>query len=172
MATKVAGELYESITGQLFEIGRQLRQQSGYPFDPEKLKKHLQDVIEGCFEGWWGWTLFKDSPSVVSVRELEIIPFLKEEEESITSEEMCRRASELGANFGQRQAEYLLKDRGWIPVRWQDFCLVFPGTAWRDSDGHHLYIPCLAWVGGQWCLLFRSYLYDWFPNDCLLRSHK
>lgn len=49
MATKVAGELYESITGQLFEIGRQLRQPNGYPFDPEELKEHLQAVIEGRF---------------------------------------------------------------------------------------------------------------------------
>lgn len=49
MATKVAGELYESITGQLFEIGRQLRQPNGYPFDPERLKTHLQAAIEGRF---------------------------------------------------------------------------------------------------------------------------
>ena len=47
----VAGDLYESITGQLFEIGRQLRQQSGYPFDPERLKHHLQAAIEGRFKG-------------------------------------------------------------------------------------------------------------------------
>lgn len=45
----VAGELYESITGQLFEIGRQLRQPNGYPYDPEKLKQHLQAGIEGRF---------------------------------------------------------------------------------------------------------------------------
>lgn len=45
----VAGELYEHITGQLFEIGRQLRQPSGYPFDPETLKSCLQNVIEGKF---------------------------------------------------------------------------------------------------------------------------
>ncbi len=45
----VAGELYESLTGQLFEIGLQLRQLNGYPFDPMKLKSHLQDAIEGKF---------------------------------------------------------------------------------------------------------------------------
>ncbi len=45
----VAGELYESITGQLFEIGRQLRQKNGYPYDAEALKKHLQGAIEGRF---------------------------------------------------------------------------------------------------------------------------
>lgn len=46
----VAGELYESITGQLFEIGRQLRQKSGYPFDSQKLKFVLQNAIEGRFD--------------------------------------------------------------------------------------------------------------------------
>lgn len=45
----VAGELYASITGQLFEIGRQLRQKNGYPFNPEILRVHLQKVIEGKF---------------------------------------------------------------------------------------------------------------------------
>ena len=50
MATKVTGELYESITGQLFEIGRQLRQKNGYPFDPETLKRHIQAAIEGRFD--------------------------------------------------------------------------------------------------------------------------
>lgn len=49
MAIKVAGELYESVTGQLFEIGRQLRQPNGYPFDPNQLKECLQRAIEGKF---------------------------------------------------------------------------------------------------------------------------
>lgn len=49
MATKVAGEMYEILTGQLFEIVRQLRQPNGYPFDPQMLKKHLQNGIEGRF---------------------------------------------------------------------------------------------------------------------------
>jgi hypothetical protein len=51
MANIVAGELYESITGQLFELGRQLRQPNGYPFDAATLKAHLQAAIEGRFNG-------------------------------------------------------------------------------------------------------------------------
>lgn len=47
---RVAGELYEGITGQLFEIGRQLRQPNGYPFDPQLLQKYLQAAIEGRFQ--------------------------------------------------------------------------------------------------------------------------
>lgn len=49
MAEKVTGRLYESLTGELFEIGRQLRQKNGYPFNPESLKKHLQDAVRGRF---------------------------------------------------------------------------------------------------------------------------
>jgi hypothetical protein len=45
----VAGELYESLTGQLFELGRQLRQPNGYPFNPWQLKAALQAAIEGRF---------------------------------------------------------------------------------------------------------------------------
>jgi hypothetical protein len=56
---KVEGELYESVTGQLFEIGRQLRQPSGYPFNPEMLKRHLQNAIEGKF-------IFGDSKSILT----------------------------------------------------------------------------------------------------------
>lgn len=54
MAQKVEGKLYESITGQLFELGRQLRQKNGYPFDPNELQGCLQDIIEGKFkDNFW-----------------------------------------------------------------------------------------------------------------------
>lgn len=49
MAQKVAGELYEGITGQLFEIGLQLRQESGYPYNPLDLRIHLEAAIAGSF---------------------------------------------------------------------------------------------------------------------------
>lgn len=49
MATRVAGEMYYKLTGQLHEIMRQLRQKDGYPFDPEELSQTLQACIEGRF---------------------------------------------------------------------------------------------------------------------------
>lgn len=49
MAKNVEGTYYESITGQLFEIGRQLRQPKGYPHSYEQLKRHLQAAVEGRF---------------------------------------------------------------------------------------------------------------------------
>jgi hypothetical protein len=45
--TRVAGDLYFDIDGQIFEIKRQLRQKGGYPFDPMRLAEHLQAAIEG-----------------------------------------------------------------------------------------------------------------------------
>lgn len=70
MAQKVAGELYESITGQLFEIGRQLRQPNGYPFDPEVLKASLQRIIQGDFPNEATEAAkrrFSTTPSVIGV---------------------------------------------------------------------------------------------------------
>lgn len=49
MAHRVAGEMYYEIDGQLLEIKRQLRQSSGYPYNPHQLKAALQDIIEGRF---------------------------------------------------------------------------------------------------------------------------
>lgn len=53
MATKVEGEQYYGLDGQLLEIKRQLRQENGYPFNPEDLKRHLQEAIEGRFKKRW-----------------------------------------------------------------------------------------------------------------------
>ena len=54
----VAGEQYYELDGQLWEIKRQLRQSSGYPFDAEMLKLHLQAAIEGC---WAGENFFRET---------------------------------------------------------------------------------------------------------------
>ena len=50
MAQQVSRAMYYELDGQLWEIKRQLRQQSGYSFDPEQLRKALQAVIEGRFD--------------------------------------------------------------------------------------------------------------------------
>lgn len=55
MATQVTGDLYVELDGKLAEIKRQMRQPSGYPFDPEKLNKFLQRAIEGEFDDGQRW---------------------------------------------------------------------------------------------------------------------
>ena len=49
MSTIVAGDMYEKLDGQLFEIKRQIRQPNGYPHDLAILSRGLQDIIEGKF---------------------------------------------------------------------------------------------------------------------------
>lgn len=80
MANKiVAGELYESITGQLFEIGRQLRQKKGYPYNPKALNKHLQDAIEGKFSVGG----FQEQKSLTPEKFIELLPKIEEEKDII-----------------------------------------------------------------------------------------
>ncbi len=74
MATKVTGDQYYDLDGQLAEIKRQLRQQGGYPYDPEKLKKCLQDAIEGRFER----VVFMDRPKTIPTKPFDSAVFLGE----------------------------------------------------------------------------------------------
>lgn len=50
MATCVKGDWYEKLDGKLLEIKRQMRQFGGYPYDPARLDRALQALIEGRFE--------------------------------------------------------------------------------------------------------------------------
>ena len=44
---RVEADLYVDIDGQIEEIKRQLRQKTGYPYEPMHLVEHLQAAIEG-----------------------------------------------------------------------------------------------------------------------------
>ena len=178
---KVAGDVYESVTGQLFEIGRQLRQPNGYPFDPLQLKAHLQAAIEGRFglvAGNFkrdmrkeGWTLLENAPRRLSSA-ITGISFLKEGETRINGEEMVRRARfELDADYGQEDAEWLLENQGKISAELRKFYLVFPATVWQALDGDQ-YVPCLSWGGDQWGLCFSWLDFDFDAFGRLVRSSK
>lgn len=168
MATKVAGEQYYDLDGQLSEIKRQLRQPNGYPFDPEMLKRHLQAGIEGRFTGIQsihffkrdmsteGLTLVGNTPrSLNSVADLDLVTFLKKDEQSISSRELIRRARlEFNANLGQEDAEWLLEHKDEIPEEYENYYLVFMGTRWSTCDGC-IHVACLNYVGAQWSLDFN-----------------
>ena len=177
MATRVAGELYGSIIRQLFEIGRQLHQPSGYPFDLEALKRHLQMAIEGQFpivsgitplpfrhdKTKDGWQLLENvSQTVTSVSGLEIVPFMKPGQAFVRGEDMVRRAIQLEASLGQHDAEYLLEHQDEISVEFKRYYLVFPGTVWRGRDGGR-FVPCLGSVSGPWDLDFTLLSDSWSP---------
>jgi hypothetical protein len=168
MATKVAGELYETLTGQLFEIGRQLRQKRGYPYDPLRLKYQLQAVIEGRIDAVTGtfeldmrkegWTLLENSPRRISGA-IDAVPFLKNGESSVKGKLMATRAVELDANYGQEDAEWLLAHQDKIPAELREFYLVFPATKWQvlqnaddDPDVPYLFWDRYGWFLGSLCL--------------------
>lgn len=180
----VAGELYEILTGQLFEIWRQLRQPNGYPFDPKQLKPHLQSAIEGRFlepTGTFkrdmrkeGWKLLENtSRSLVSTSGLELVSFLKDGDGgSINGEELVLRArAELNANYSQEDAEYLLEHQDEIPKEFQRYYLVFTGTVWEDSVGDRR-VAYLHFGDGRWYLRFRWLGSDFYSRARLLRPRK
>lgn len=174
MAKKVAGEMYETITGQLFEIGRQLRQPKGYPFNPEELKSYLQAAIEGRFVSTEvdvvcitvdldipldydktkdGWKYLSDVKEPTGGLTLELVEFLKEGETFINGEELVKRTKKKDVLLGQRHAEALLRNQDVIPEEWRNYYLVFPGSVLRSSLGDRR-VPYLFWNDGRWCLYF------------------
>ena len=102
MANKVAGELKDTLLGQLYEIEREIRQSCGYPHDPLQLKAHLQAGIEGRFglvSGNFkydkrndGWTLSENVSRRLTSVKIDGVSFLKKGESYINGEEMVRRA--------------------------------------------------------------------------------
>lgn len=188
MATKVAGEMYESITGQLFEIGRQLRQPNGYPFDPEKLKKHLQDAVEGKFgvasagtehiidcdamsgilADWkkeehrkMGKVKLELRNGKLYVNGTEAIRYLSEKQKSGGVIEGNKLRKEL-ANKSVLNAcvlDYLLKHPELIPEEWKNGLTYFWGTIFRRPGGD-LDVAYLGWHGGGW-----HWYYGWLGRD-------
>ena len=138
----VAGEIYETITGQLFEIGRQLRQSSGYPFDAQVLKNHLQDAIEGKFptqfretgelsiaipallrptleelQAKYSWikSIERDTSPTEAVR-LTLATVLHPDEEPINGPEYERRlVPNLNLVLGVQHALWLIEHQGEFP---------------------------------------------------------
>lgn len=120
-----------------------------------------------------GWTLLENvGRRITSVRDLELVPFLKGGEDYINGEEMARRARmELDANLGQSDAEYMLEHQDEIPAEFRKYYLVFPGTVWRDADGDR-YVPYLRWSGGRWVLRFFWFDGGWHSSVRLVRPRK
>lgn len=165
----VAGELYFELDGQLAEIKRQLRQPNGYPFDPGKLKSHLQAAIEGRFQMTGGLLLPVDysiAPSLVNLKiethpkrtdvvridmtKVERVLALKEGDSSITGHENLERLQATGRTLlDVRVLEELWKNKHLIPESWKQGVTYFWGTIFRDGlDG--LCVACLCWVGSWW----------------------
>ena len=173
-----AFQIFKAVSDEVLNLGgndehvRQILTNKGLAQQLAKLIVSSQGIFSRDMRKE-GWTLLEDVtvPEQISISGLEIFSFLKEGEDHISGEEMRSRAKDMGANLGQKHAEYLLEHQADIPKDWRSFYLVFSGTLWRDPGGF-LRVPYLAWGGGRWCLSFRWLGDGWGSNDRFLRPRK
>ncbi|MBI2033928.1 MAG: hypothetical protein HYT13_02415 [Candidatus Liptonbacteria bacterium] len=156
----------------------------GWTQNGESLARVLREAIEGKFVGGVtpafvhdktkeGWTLIENTPRrITSVRDLEIVPFLKKGESYVNGEEMVRRARvEFDANYGQEDAEYVLEHEAEIPKEFRPYYLVFPGTVWQASRGGR-HVPYLDGDGSRWSLDWDWLRGAWGLSGRLVRPRK
>src|SRR3989338_10392851 len=166
-----AFQIFKAVSDEVLNLGgndehvRQILTNKGLAQQLAKLIVSSQGIFSRDMRKE-GWTLLEDVtvPEQISISGLEIFSFLKEGEDHISGEEMRSRAKDMGANLGQKHAEYLLEHQADIPKDWRSFYLVFSGTCWRYPDGD-LIVPCLGWSGGRWCLCFLWLGDGWGSND-------
>ena len=56
--------------------------------------------------------------------------------------------------------DYLLEHQELIPDAWKSKYVYFWGTIYRDSSGS-LYVRCVYWSGGQWCVRYHYLGSSW-----------
>ena len=98
-----------------------------------------------------GWKLVKDVDPVLPWigGDVEYVFFLQDGERFISGDELRERAAVLGANYGQRDAEWLVKHQEMLSecpeeVRY----ILFPGTLWEHPNGAFL-SPYLYRTGAE-----------------------
>ena len=151
------------------------------------LQRGLAPLAEGRFDGFTktpkpnlrfdkrkdGWELLEHAPRrIVSVADLEPVPFLRQDESSIRGYDLIGRARyELDANLGQEDAEFILEHEAETPESLQSFYLVCTATIWR-SPGGGLRVACLYCRGGRWTLRWGWLERDFGLGVRLLRPRK
>lgn len=131
-----------------------------------KLAGHPSDTLAAEY----GFTVLEDvEPSRFQIKDLELVPFLKPEDDGSVNGEILRaRASDLKANLGLMDAKRLLDNQAEISTEFRGSVLVFTGTLLRDSGGS-LPVAYLCWRGGGWHLSFDWVVFDFNDNGRLVR---
>ena len=160
MATRtvVTGDRYFAIDGKLLEIKRQLRQKDGYPFDPDRLERVLQDAVEGRFNVSVvfdldaapycpeGWTVESHKPGGSFVWDPSKVRLHFEPEHSfgwrIDGFEFLKRSVSVPA-FNANLLDGLLGRPELIPDEWKGMNIFFPNTVYRIGGGS----PCIRFLG-------------------------
>ena len=179
MTKQVTGDQYEELDGKLFEIKRQMRQKSGYPYDPRKLSILLQRAIEGVFDSAIridrsrlfdpkkspvfgpGWTIVEEDARSLAIHEVADLRSLLpthltrsgvEEEIGIDNAVGLSRLGKKTENkirLDVKFFEFFLEKKSVLPEDWQEFTLFFPGTIFKSPENGLRYIPVLYFVSGE-----------------------
>ena len=177
MATIVKGDLYEQLDGQLHELKRQIRQKSGYPHDPERLKAALQVIIvnPNCvfgtgtiiidrsrpfdpvkFIGQEGCTIEEEDErslaiTMVNLADISLETTLKESDNGrVQGEEKLRRLKDSGViRLDAKVFQFFWDNKHFIPESWKGKVVYFDGTVLRSPSGSRC-VLCLFWTGGAW----------------------
>lgn len=112
---------------------------------------------------------------IISVSDLELIPFLKDNEVNTDCEEMARRARTLGADLGLEDAEFMFKHQNGIPADFRRFHLIFPGTIMLTDPWNgrpQRCIPRLICDEKLWSLGFCRLWSDFNAGSRLVRPRR
>lgn len=127
--------------------------------------EHLEEVKKKITEEQLRKEVFGET-FTVGDRTYELVPFLKEGEESISGDEMLKRAKELGAECGEEDGKYILEHCGEIPESVREYFLIF--SAWR-GPGDPRYVACLYWHDSEWDQYWYWLDYRWGGRYRLVR---
>ncbi|MDD5290151.1 MAG: hypothetical protein PHT40_03075 [Patescibacteria group bacterium] len=189
MATIVTGELKNGLLAQLFEIEKQIRGAKGYPYDLLKLRKCLQNAIEGKF----GDMTIGDVYTITIPNGSTVNSLIKagkyDWSDSVITDDHFPIRLELGKSTdlvlvhydrdmsnqavlndlklrGLRPAEpaELLMFGFIYPEKQREFPVVALGSPWRNAYGYHCVLFLDRHDGrrrlGLYCIM-REWYYDW-----------
>ena len=102
-----------------------------------------------------GWNLIEDvtEPVEISGETIQTRSLIEDGGDDLFGDEVVEKVRAIESRLGQRHAEFFLEHPGQIPVEYQKYMLVFPGTIWFGTDSNHQ-VPCLTYRQGEWSLIF------------------
>ena len=186
MGNILTGDQSAAAFRRLGEIQRQLGQNGGYPFDPERLLIALQAISDGRFEAVGGqfpsvvlagdlipddWTIVEDiAPSKFDVSKLKLKSFLRSEDPGwINGSELRKRAPTLKGHWSLVDGKRMLDEQDKISVEFQGFYIPLTGTLLR-APGGRLCLACLCFDGERWYLGFNRLDDNWHGRGRLACS--
>lgn len=143
--------------------------------DGEETLGKIAVLIASSYSGLLpkGWTVLEDTEGLgeFEVRDLELVPILEGEEESVSGPEMRKRAKAKDANLSLKDGQRILDHQDEIPEECRPYWISLAGTLVRGRGGR-LRVPGLDWNGGRWHLRFHWLGRGWYSRARFVRPRK